>query len=76
MIALVDPATDEIKALDVAEDLRHADGRYRLAATRRNTPLEARRWGFLMNMGVDSFRSTALRHGVAGRPERSIGLGS
>jgi hypothetical protein len=29
-----------------------------LAATRRNTPPEARRWGFLMNMGVDSFRST------------------
>lgn len=29
-----------------------------LAATRRNTPREARRWGFLMNMGLDSFRST------------------
>ena len=29
-----------------------------LAATRRNTPREALRWGFLMNMGVDSFRST------------------
>ncbi len=29
-----------------------------LAATRRNTPSEARRWGFLMNMGLDSFRST------------------
>jgi hypothetical protein len=29
-----------------------------LAATRRNTPKEALRWGFLMNMGLDSFRST------------------
>jgi len=29
-----------------------------LAATRRNTPTEALRWGYLMNMGVDSFRST------------------
>jgi hypothetical protein len=29
-----------------------------LAATRRNTPKEALRWGYLMNMGVDSFRST------------------
>jgi len=28
-----------------------------LAATRRNTPKEALRWGYLMNMGVDSFRS-------------------
>ncbi len=28
-----------------------------LAATRRNTPREARRWGFLMNMGVDSFQA-------------------
>lgn len=29
-----------------------------LAATRRNTPKEALRWGYLMNMGMDSFRST------------------
>jgi hypothetical protein len=29
-----------------------------LALTRRNTPKEALRWGYLMNMGVDSFRST------------------
>jgi hypothetical protein len=28
-----------------------------LAATRRNTPKQALRWGFLMNLGVDSFRS-------------------
>jgi DNA-binding transcriptional ArsR family regulator len=28
-----------------------------LAVTRRNTPKEAVRWGYLMNMGVDSFRS-------------------
>ena len=29
-----------------------------LAATRRNTPKEALRWGYLMNMGLDSFEST------------------
>lgn len=29
-----------------------------LAATRRNTPKQALRWGYLMNMGLDSFRST------------------
>jgi hypothetical protein len=29
-----------------------------LVATRRNTPREARRWGYLMNIGLDSFRST------------------
>ncbi|HVO10740.1 MAG TPA: hypothetical protein VMX54_08345 [Vicinamibacteria bacterium] len=29
-----------------------------VTAMRRNTPREARRWGFLMNMGVDSFRTT------------------
>jgi hypothetical protein len=33
-------------------------GRYQVAATRRNTPPEALRWGFLMNLGMDSFRST------------------
>jgi hypothetical protein len=33
-----------------------------LAAMRRNTPREARRWGLLMNMGVDSFRSTFDKH--------------
>jgi hypothetical protein len=29
-----------------------------VAVTRRNTPKEALRWGYLMNMGLDSFRST------------------
>ena len=29
-----------------------------LAAARRNTPKEARRWGYLMNMGLDSFQAT------------------
>ena len=29
-----------------------------LATTRQHTPKEALRWGYLMNMGVDSFRST------------------
>lgn len=33
-----------------------------LAAMRRSTPREARRWGFLMNMGVDSFRSAFDKH--------------
>ena len=33
-------------------------GRHQLAATRSNTPPEALRWGYLMNMGMDSFRST------------------
>ena len=33
-------------------------GRYELAATRRNSPPEALRWGYLMNLGMDSFRST------------------
>lgn len=32
-------------------------GQRSVAATRRNTPSAARRWGFLMNMGLDSFRS-------------------
>ena len=35
-----------------------AHGRYQLAATRRNTPPEALRWGYLMNVGLDSFKST------------------
>ena len=30
---------------------------YQLAATRRNTPPEALRWGYLMNVGRDSFES-------------------
>lgn len=29
-----------------------------MAATRRNTPKQALRWGYLMNMGLDSFSST------------------
>jgi hypothetical protein len=29
-----------------------------LATTRQHTPREALHWGYLMNMGVDSFRST------------------
>jgi hypothetical protein len=33
-------------------------GPHQRAATRRNTPPEALRWGYLMNMGLDSFRST------------------
>jgi DNA-binding transcriptional ArsR family regulator len=33
-------------------------GRYQIAATRRNTPPEALRWGYLMNVGRDSFEST------------------
>jgi hypothetical protein len=33
-------------------------GHYELAATHRSTPPEALRWGYLMNLGMDSFRST------------------
>ena len=32
-------------------------GRYQLASARRNTPSEALRWGYLMNVGRDSFES-------------------
>jgi hypothetical protein len=34
-----------------------AYGPYAMAAARRNTPRVARRWGYLMNMPVDSFRT-------------------
>jgi hypothetical protein len=34
-----------------------ACGPYAMAAARRNTPRVARRWGYLMNMPVDSFRT-------------------
>lgn len=33
-------------------------GPYELGLTRRNTPPVAKKWGYLMNMPVDSFRST------------------
>ena len=33
-------------------------GRYEMAATRNNTPRAASKWRFLMNMNLDSFRST------------------
>lgn len=33
-----------------------------LAAARRNTPAVAKRWGFLMNMGRDSFAAAFERH--------------
>lgn len=33
-------------------------GRYAAAATRKNTPEAALKWGYLMSMGLDSFRST------------------
>lgn len=33
-------------------------GPHEVALTRRNTPPVAKKWGFLMNMPVDSFRST------------------
>jgi hypothetical protein len=32
-------------------------GRYSRALARRNTPKEARRWGYLTNMGLESFRA-------------------
>jgi hypothetical protein len=35
-----------------------SNGPRALAAMRRNTPREARRWGYLMNIGRDSFQAT------------------
>ena len=32
-------------------------GPYELALTRRNTPPVAKKWGYLMNMPIDSFKS-------------------
>ena len=32
-------------------------GRHARALALRNTPKEARQWGYLMNMGLDSFRT-------------------
>jgi hypothetical protein len=37
-------------------------GRMALAAARKNTPRVARRWGYLMNMGLDSFASAFAKH--------------
>lgn len=37
-------------------------GRMALAAARRKTPALARRWGYLMNMGLDSFGSAFAKH--------------
>ncbi len=37
-------------------------GRMALAAARSKTPRLARRWGYLMNMGLDSFASTFAKH--------------
>ena len=37
-------------------------GRLALAAARRKTPRLARRWGYLMNMGLDSFASAFAKH--------------
>ncbi|MGH9893703.1 MAG: hypothetical protein ACREA0_17300, partial [bacterium] len=33
-------------------------GPHEVALTRRNTPRVAKKWGYLMNMPVESFRST------------------
>jgi hypothetical protein len=40
-------------------------GEFELALARRNTPALARKWGFLMNMGLDSFESTFTKHAGA-----------
>jgi len=37
-------------------------GRMALAAARRKTPSLARRWGYLMNMGLESFASAFAKH--------------
>jgi DNA-binding transcriptional ArsR family regulator len=40
-------------------------GPYDLALARKNTPAVARRWGYLMNMGVDSFAAAFTKHSGA-----------
>lgn len=37
-------------------------GRHGLALARRNTPRLARKWGYLMNMGLDTFADTFAKH--------------
>ena len=44
------------EARDVLEDVRRLGG-FGIVA-HPDSPKEALRWGYLMNMGVDSFRST------------------
>lgn len=39
-----------------------AHGRMALATARKNTPPVARRWGHLMNMGMDGFASAFAKH--------------
>jgi hypothetical protein len=39
-----------------------ATGRMAVASARRNSPPLARKWGFLMNLGLDSFASAFSRH--------------
>jgi hypothetical protein len=36
-----------------------------LALARKKTPAVARRWGYLMNLGLDSFASVFRKHGEA-----------
>lgn len=42
-----------------------AQGRLATAAARRHTPAVARKWGYLMNMGLDSFESAFAKHTTA-----------
>jgi len=42
--------------------LARPHGRMALAAYRKSTPSVARRWGYLMNMGMDSFASAFAKH--------------
>lgn len=42
-----------------------SQGRMALALARRRTPALARRWGFLMNMDLESFASAFRKHGEA-----------
>jgi hypothetical protein len=39
-----------------------ATGRMAAASARRNTPAAARKWGYSMNLGLDSFASAFARH--------------
>ena len=42
-----------------------AQGRMALALARKRTPALARKWGYLMNMDVESFASAFEKHGEA-----------
>lgn len=48
------------------------EGPFLMALTRRYTPRAARRWGYLMNMTVDSFRTLSLSGPSLRQPQRLL----